>query len=355
MLLFWVVAGFLAAAAVGLILLRAAGAAALLADPSAAVYRRQLSELDDLAERGLIAENERASAYAEAARRLLAATDTPAEPWVQGGARVTILAVAAAAPALALGLYLLLGAPGAPDQPYASRLAAWRAADLASLRAPEIAAVLRQVTSERPTEVEGFRLLGLAEGAARNPAGAVRALRRGVALDPQRADLWQLLGEALVFEGAGKVGVEAQAAFREAVQRDSANVPARFYLAQAAAEAGRTAEAKRALESLIADMPQEDSRRADVQSALASLDGRPPASLEPAQLGAIRGMVAGLAARLKVSPEDPEGWVRLVRAYAVLGETATRDETYAAARVRYAAKPEVLQALDEAARAEALR
>ena len=32
-------------------------------------------------------------------------------------------------------------------------------------------------------------------------------------------------------------------------------------------------------------------------------------------------MVEGLAARLKVHPDDPAGWVRLVRAYTVLGET----------------------------------
>ena len=66
-------------------------------------------------------------------------------------------------------------------------------------------------------------------------------------------------------------------------------------------------------------------------------------------------MVAGLAARLQANPEDPDGWVRLVRAYAVLGETAPRDAAYAKARARYAAKPAVLQALDDAARAEAMQ
>ena len=66
----------------------------------------------------------------------------------------------------------------------------------------------------------------------------------------------------------------------------------------------------------------------------------------------IRGMVDGLAARLAQSPEDPAGWVRLVRAYAVLGETAKRDAAYASARARYASQPKVLGELDAAARAE---
>ena len=355
MLLFWAVAGLLAAAAAGLILFRAAGAAAPEADPSTRVYRRQLVELDDLAERGLIAEDEHKGAYAEAARRMLAATDAPAEPWVATGSRIQILGATAASAALALGLYLFVGAPGMLDQPYVGRLAAWRAADLASLRAPEIAAVLRQVTTERPTEAEGFRLLGLAEGAAQNPGGAVRALRRGVALDPMRADIWQMLGEALVFESDGKVTPDAKAAFQHALAREPSNVAARFYLAQAAAEAGRAGEARQGLRSLLAVMPQNDPRRTDVQSALASLEGRPPSGLDSGQLGAIRGMVAGLAARLQASPKDPDGWVRLVRAYAVLGETAQRDEAYAAARVRYSANADVLQALDAAARAEVMR
>jgi cytochrome c-type biogenesis protein CcmH len=70
---------------------------------------------------------------------------------------------------------------------------------------------------------------------------------------------------------------------------------------------------------------------------------------------AIRGMVAGLAERLKTQPDDPQGWVKLVRAYAVLGEAAPRDAALKAARARYAGKADILNALDAAARAEPLR
>ena len=34
----------------------------------------------------------------------------------------------------------------------------------------------------------------------------------------------------------------------------------------------------------------------------------------------IRSMVEGLAARLEEQPDDPDGWLRLARSYAVLGE-----------------------------------
>lgn len=173
-----------------------------------------------------------------------------------------------------------------------------------------------------------------------------------MALSPQRVDLWEMLGEALVFAGAGPVGDDAQAAFRETLRRDPANAAARFYLARAAAEQGQKADAARQLSALIADMPAEDTRRAAVSAALASLQGQRAAGLDPAQTAAVRGMVAGLAARLKANPDDPEGWVRLVRAYAVLGETAKRDDAYATARARYVAAPQVVQSLDAAVRAE---
>ena len=70
---------------------------------------------------------------------------------------------------------------------------------------------------------------------------------------------------------------------------------------------------------------------------------------------AIQGMVASLAARLEEFPNDPEGWVRLVRSYAVLGDTAKRDATMAEAQKRYARDPQVLGALSEAVRAEPMR
>ncbi len=360
MLVFWAVVGVLTAAVAGLILFRAAGAAAQVqaADPSPVLYRRQLSEIDDLAERGLMGEAERKAAHAEAARRLLAAADAPTQVWsADPKARRLVLLAVVAAPAAALGLYLSIGSPGLGDQPFARRLEAWRSADLASLSAPEIAAVLRQATAERPNEAEGFRLLGLAEGASQNPVAAVSALRRAAALAPQRADIWQMLGEAEVYEAQGKVDADAQAAFGRLLALDPANPTARFFLAEAKGDAGRTAEAKGDLTALLEDLPAEETdRRAAVQAAIAKLDGKAaPTTVDPQQLTMIQGMVSGLAAKLEANPDDAEGWVKLVRAYAVLGDTAKRDAAYAAARARYAQQPQVTQQLDEAARAEPMR
>ena len=360
MFLFWVVAGVLAAAAAGLILFRAAGAvtATAAADPTEALYRRQLSEIDDLVDRGLMGEAERKGAHAEAARRLLAAVEAPTEAWqADPRARGLVLLAAAAAPALALGLYLKIGSPGVPDQPYAARLERWQRSDLSTLNPAEIAAVLRQATAKRPNEAEGFRLLGLAEDASQNPVAAVRALRRAAELAPERGDIWRMLGQASFAAAGGKVDSDAQAAFRKLLELEPGDPAARFFLALAKADAGDPAAAAADLKTLLADMPPGAEGREEVQARIASLEGAAVVAAAPAapQLEMIRGMVAGLDAKLKANPDNPEGWVRLVRAYAVLGDAARRDAAYATARARYAKAPEVLQQLDEAAKAEPMR
>lgn len=358
MIAFWAVAGVLSAAAAGLILFRAAQAASQgeAPDPTPILYRRQLSEIDDLAERGLIGESERRIAHAEAARRLLAATEKPGEAWSAGrSGRLPVLAAVVLAPMLALGAYLGIGAPGLPDQPFAQRLETWRTSDLATLQPAEIAAVLNRLTRERKNDPELYRFLAMAESSANNAAAAVRALRRAVAIAPERADLWTLLGEAYASQ-AGEVDEAAEDAFREALKRDPKAVEPRFYLGRQRILAGDRAGGVADWRALLAELPPADPRAEVVRRAIAEAESMPDQpGFSGDQIAAIRGMVEGLAARLKTNPDDPEGWVRLVRAYAVLGQTAERDAALATARGRYAGDPEILNQLAQAARAEPMR
>ena len=360
MIAFWVAAGLISAAAAGLVL-HAAAQAALNAgsqDPTLDLYRRQLTEIDDLADRGLIAEGERKGAHAEAARRLLHAADMEAKPWsADAGLRKPVLAVAALAPLIALGLYLWVGSPGYPDQSFKSRLATWRASDPASLSAPEMAAVLQAMTVERPKDVEGFHYLALAYAASDNPSGSARALRHAIELAPKRADLWELLGEALIAQGGGEVTPQAKAAFEQALKLDPKAVTPRFHLARARIAAGDKAGGIAAWRALQADLPANDPRRGALASAISEAQNGPAPSARPAppQMDAIRGMVAGLAAKLEADPSDGEGWVKLVKSYAVLGDTAKRDAALAAARKRFAADPDLLKALTAAAATEPMR
>lgn len=360
MIAFWAVAGVLAAAAAGLVLLRAARAAREeVADPTPDVYRRQLAEIDELADRGLIGDSERRSAHAEAARRLLVASDAPREAWRTGGdGRRGVLAGVVLAGAGALVLYFTVGQPGLGDQPFAARLAGWRSADPASLAPPELAAVLSKLTRERPNDPQAFQYLAIAEGASDNPAGAVRAMRQAVRLAPERADLWELFGEALVAESGGEVTSEAKRAFGEAVKREPTAVAARFHLARAEVLGGDKAAGIAAWRALLTELPADDPRHKALAGAIAEAEGQAAAArpnLPEDQQAMIEGMVQGLAQRLQSNPDDPEGWVRLVRAYAVLGDVAKRDAALAEAKSRYAGKPETLAQLEAAARAEPMR
>jgi cytochrome c-type biogenesis protein CcmH len=92
---------------------------------------------------------------------------------------------------------------------------------------------------------------------------------------------------------------------------------------------------------LLASAPADAPWIGFVRDRLARLDGKPPspgpsaedaasaADLSPEQRQQmIAGMVERLAARLKSESGDIEGWLRLVRAYTVLGE---RDKARSAA------------------------
>src|SRR4029077_12078753 len=127
---------------------------------------------------------------------------------------------AAAAPIIALLAYVAIGAPGFADQPFARRLAEWRAADPQTLSPPQMAALLREIAAERPSDPEPLRNLGLAELASGQPLEAAQAIQRALALAPRRADLWELLGEADALAANGDIEGDALAAFEKALTLD---------------------------------------------------------------------------------------------------------------------------------------
>ena len=374
MIALWAMAALLSAAAVFLILFRAARAAtaaqtgAQAGDTTSVFYRRQLAEIGDLAERGLIGPEERKGAEAEAGRRLLAAADAPTEPWSATPNRGAILTAAIAAPLLALGVYIAVGSPGLRDQPFKARLAQWQATPPQELRAQELAALVADKVKGRPSDPDGYKYLALAKGGAGDLLGAVEALRRGVRVAPDRADLWQMLGEAELYQANGELTDEALDAFRHLLKLEPNSLPARFQIAAAKVRDGDKAGGIADWKALLAEMPAADPRRGNVEAAIASAEGAPPPPQSPPmavaqqggglsadQMTAVRGMVAGLAARLQTSPDDPAGWVQLVKAYAVLGDTQKRDAALKTARARFAGKPDVLGRLSEAAATEKMK
>jgi cytochrome c-type biogenesis protein CcmH len=358
MIAFWIAATGLSAVTAGLVL-RGAARARPVDDAQTRLepHRRRMAEVERLAIDGLLAPDELKTARAEAARGLLAAADQT-QVWERDGAgpRKAAVIAAGAACVAAVGLYVAIGRPELPDQPFAKRVAAWKAADPAILAPEQIAAVLQVVAAERPKDPEPLVFLAKARAAAGDLSGAEAALRKAVRIAPKRADIWSLLGETFMMEAKGQIGADAKLAFGEALKADPNDIRARYYLGRGKIADGDVQGGLADWRALAASLQASDSGRAALAQEIAQVEAKgglpsaePAAEANPQVQGMIAGMVEGLAARLAQSPDDPDGWVRLVRAYAVLGETAKRDAALASASARFKDQPKVLSALRQAA------
>jgi cytochrome c-type biogenesis protein CcmH len=59
-------------------------------------------------------------------------------------------------------------------------------------------------------------------------------------------------------------------------------------------------------------------------------------------------MVARLAARLRQTPDDPAGWARLIRSYAILGDAPKMQAALDQAHKVFKDRPEALKMIDNA-------
>jgi cytochrome c-type biogenesis protein CcmH len=176
------------------------------------------------------------------------------------------------------------------------------------------------------------------------------------------------LGEALVAAANGVVTADAKASFERALALDPQDLKSRFYTGVAAEQDGARDKAAEIWRGMLANAPPGGTWVATVREALARI-GQPAPQAAPAQPGPsaadvaaasgmseaergemVRGMVARLADKLKSDGSDVEGWLRLVRAYMVLGD---RDKATAAAgdaRRALAADPDKVRRVDELAK-----
>jgi cytochrome c-type biogenesis protein CcmH len=363
MIWFWIAAAVISAGAAALMVQRAARAAAGRGEenPSLAVYRRQMAEIDEMAARGVLAEADRRGVRAEVGRRLLAAADRADAP-KRASRPLATLAVAALTPVVALIVYVAIGAPGLPDQPFARRLAEWKntADPLNTLTPAELAALMREAAKQHPGDPNPLYFFARYELQAGDLTEADQALDKAIAIAPRKADYWDLKGEVATAAAQGQLSAQARQDFLQALALDPRAASfARFHFALEKITKGDVKGGLADWRGLEADLDPSDPRRASLASAIAQVEAAggqpaPPVQAAPPAGGVgapqIQAMVDALAARLKANPDDPDGWVRLVRAYTVLGETDRRDAALAEARRRYAGRADVLSALDQALR-----
>jgi cytochrome c-type biogenesis protein CcmH len=298
------------------------------------VYRDQLEELDRDLATGLIGKTEGEAARVEISRRLLAAAEsTKAAPPTIGPTtvwhrRAIALAALVLLPAGAGGLYLRLGSPDLAS----GAMTAQRSVELEDRASIEnLVGKVELHLQNNPRDGRGWEVLAPVYMRLNRYTDSVSAWRNALLLLGESADREANLGEALVAEANGVVTAEANIAFVRAVTLDPTTVSARYYLGIAAEQDGKREQAAKIWRDLVAEAPPGAHWVSDVREALARLNpdtssavptgNEAGAEAKPDQQAAmIRGMVDGLASRLKQNSLDVDGWVKLVRSYKVLGE-----------------------------------
>lgn len=327
----------------------------------AAVYRDQLDEIESDRARGLIGEEEAESARIEISRRLLAA-DSKARAAARGGtggsrARAAMIGVALALPLLALGLYIIYGAPRLPDQPLAARLQ-----DPANDQ--NLAALVAKVEARlraHPEEGEGWDVIAPVYFNWRRYNDAADAYANAIRLLGESAKRLSGHGQALVLAKNGVVTEDARRALERALELDQALIEPRILLAIAKEQDGKFAEAIEDWRALLAqadaNAPWRAMVEARIEAAEAHLSGKssPPdlaavENMSPAERQAmIEGMVQRLAARLDRDGDDLSGWLQLVRAYSVLDRKEDALKALARAKSQFHGNAQALQQLDQLA------
>jgi len=374
----WMIFAVMTAAAVfAVVWPLARKSAASLGGSDRLIYQDQLQEIERDRAAGLIGEGEAESARVEISRRLLAAADAearaagaPAAAQAHWHRRAAAIAAIVIVPCVALGLYLELGSPNVPGQS-----AFTRANEVPNHQS--IANLVKQVEAHLardPNDGKGWEVLAPIYLRMGRFDDATTAWRKAIALNGDTPERESELGEALVEAANGKVTDEARSAFQRALAGNEHEVKARYFLGLADEQDGNREAAAAKWRALLQDAPPDAPWANFVHEALARVTGQPAATKTPsagdvASAGAkgpsasdmaaaatmpetqrddmIRGMVQRLADRLHADGSDVEGWLRLVRAYAVLGDRDRAKDAAADARRALSAHPDEVKRVDD--------
>lgn len=275
--------------------------------------------------------------------------------------------------------------------------------------AAALLARLAKTLEARPDDLRGWSLYANALSTAGRFTESATAYQRVIALAPKDAAFRSRYGEALAFAAGGAIIPIARQAMLDAIALDPNEPRARYYIGLADYQAGRTEAALRQWLTLQAEAPPDVPWRKILAARIAKFakdrgvgsdqlakmlteirkkaglaapppseppsnppteptgqaqtaDRAPPPMRGPTaddvkaaqkmssgdRQGMIRGMVEGLAEKMKQNPGDVAGWLRLARSYGVLKEPEKSRDAYAKAAALKPGDADILSRYAEA-------
>jgi len=176
----------------------------------------------------------------------------------------TSLAVLGACLAVGVAGYLLVGKPGAGDQPMSLRQAALAqkvATDPQSLSPAELLSRLEQAVKDQPDAPEPHFFIGEMLRAQGRPQDALRAYQSALRRSSDYVPALVALSDVLVELSGGTVGPDATRLYARAYELDETQVRAGMFAAMGAAQAGDQEKAEQAMRYIYARLPEDDPRR----------------------------------------------------------------------------------------------
>jgi len=312
---------------------------------NAAIHRDQLKALEGDLARGVISQQDFETTRDELQLRLLddtesfepaAVGDQPPGFWT---APRTAAAIGVSMPVLALGLYILLGAPMAINPP----VARVSAEDQQITQMIDTLAAKLQANPDNP---QGWAMMARSYKVVGRFEEARQAFERAgdfIKTNPDMlVDYAELLG---IMAGNTFVG-QPQQMVEEALRQNPEHPMGLMIAGVAAYQSGDFAGAVTRWEKLLSLLPPDSQDAQQIQANIAdarsqagvhagtAMDGNmlPPVPADAAAAmtpDTVNQMVDRLAARLKDNPDDLAGWARLARAYKVQGRLDEAAAAYA--------------------------
>ena len=368
------------------------------------IYKGQLKDLERDISRGIVTEDEAQTLRTEIARRILDANkrlDADKSAPIRARLKLVPLAIVAGAIIISAAFYASFGTFDYPDMPLKQRkeMASQLRDDRLSQK-DYVAALppavpldlpdnfitlverLRTAVASRPDDIQGLKLLAQNEARLGNFDAAIAAQGKLIATkgNDAAAEDYADLGELYVNQAGGYISPEAENAVTAAYRRDENNPRARFYLGLMFYQTGRPDTTFRIwaplLESSAPSDPWYEFVSANIMEMAAwagESDYERPAPMATALRGPSRedmaaaaemseddrasfiaSMVEQLNTRLAQDGGTASEWAQLISALGVLGRTEQAQAVFAEAQTVFAARPDDLETIRNAAKASGL-